>query len=386
VRPASRAVHAGRRPEAGDPLSPPIEQAAVYVHDSLETYDAIVRGDARGHVYGRNGNQTVETFAAAVAELEQAELGIATASGMSALLLAVMALVPRPRPLVVAADLYGVSLAMLREDLAPLGYELRDFDSARPETLLPLLDGAAAVICETVSNPLSRVADVPAIATAAGGKGIPLIVDNTFTTPVLCRPLEQGATLVVHSATKYLGGHSDLTAGVVCGSGQPIAAVAARGVRLGPTLGPFEAWLALRGLRTLDLRVRRSTANALALAEGLVTTGGVGRVHHPRLSGSEFHATAARLLPEGTGGMFAFEADGGREAAQRMLDRLRMVRFAASLGGVETTVSFPTFTSHRSLDPGRRAELGITDGTVRVSTGIEDVADLLEDFRQALER
>jgi cystathionine gamma-synthase len=188
----------------------------------------------------------------------------------------------------------------------------------------------------------------------------------------------------MHSATKYIGGHSDLVAGGAVGGAGAIGAARARSVRTGTTLGPFDAWLALRGLRTLDVRMRRHSDNSLALARAMRAMAGVARAHHPLLEGSPSFAVATRLLPQGAGGMMAFDLEGGRSAVQRMMSRLRLVVFAASLGGVETTISYPEITSHRSLTPQERAELGVTPGTVRVSVGIEDADDIIDDFAQAL--
>jgi methionine-gamma-lyase len=226
---------------------------------------------------------------------------------------------------------------------------------------------------------LCRVPDVEAIARMAHDRGVKVLVDNTFATPILCRPLELGADVVMHSATKYIGGHSDLLAGVVVGPPDLIDSARARTVRTGATLGPFDAWLALRGLRTLDVRMRRHSENSSALADALRGVPGVTKVHHPLDS-----APGRRLLPEGAGGMMAFDLAGGRDAVQRMMSRLRMVVFAASLGGVETTISYPEITSHRGFTAEERAELGVTPGTVRVSVGIESADDIVEDFRQAL--
>jgi cystathionine beta-lyase/cystathionine gamma-synthase len=188
----------------------------------------------------------------------------------------------------------------------------------------------------------------------------------------------------MHSATKYIGGHSDLVAGVIVGSASVMAAARARSVRTGTPLGPFDAWLALRGLRTLDVRMRRHCDNALALAGAMRAMPGVTRVHHPLLEDSLSFPVARRLLPWGAGGMMAFDLDGERAAVQRMLSRFRLVSFAASLGGVETTISYPEITSHRSLSAQERSELGVGPGTVRVSVGIEDADDIIADFSQAL--
>lgn len=382
----SRAVHAGRELKPRDPLAPPIVQTAVYVYDDLDDYDAVARGESPGHVYARNSSENTDWLERAVADLEGAEGAVATGSGMAAILLALLALAPEPKPLLVQRELYGVTLALLRQDFAPRGYELRYADFADLDQVRQGLDGAALVICETITNPLCKVVDLEAVCRLAGERQVPVLVDNTFASPALFRPLAAGATATVHSATKYIGGHSDLTAGVVAAGAGLVKDMRARGVRMGTTLGPFEAWLALRGLRTLGLRMARHSTNSLRLAEGLAGLDAVERVHHPLLEGSPWEATARRLLPEGSGGMMAFDLAGGREAVQGMLGRLRMVRFAASLAGVETTISYPDLTSHRSLPPEERLALGITPGTVRVSVGIEDPEDVLEDFRQAIAR
>jgi methionine-gamma-lyase len=228
------------------------------------------------------------------------------------------------------------------------------------------------------------VPDLQAIGTMARDRQVPLLVDNTFATPLLFKPLEHGAAVVMHSATKYLGGHSDIVAGVVVGDAATMGAVRARSARTGTTLSPFDAWLAVRGLRTLEIRMRRHSDNSLALARAMTSMPGVKAVHHPLLQGSPSYGVARRLLAEGAGGMMAFDLDGGRAAVQRMLDRFQLVRFAASLGGVETTVSYPEITSHRAMSTEEREALGVGPGTVRVSVGIEDPDDIVVDFAHAL--
>jgi cystathionine beta-lyase/cystathionine gamma-synthase len=384
VKAASRAVHAGRELVARSPLAPDLSPAAVHVYTDLDDYEAVARGDRPGHYYGRNSNSNRSMLEQAVADLEGAEAGVATASGMAALHVAILALAPKPVTIVATRELYGGTLALLRQDLEPAGYKTNFIDMTDLEVVRSALDGAGLALVETITNPLCKLPDVEAIAALARDRGVPLLVDNTFATPILFRPLEVGATAVMHSATKYIGGHSDLVAGVVVGSADVMSAARARSVRTGSTLGPFDAWLALRGLRTLDVRMRRHSDNGIALASALQTMPGVARVYHPSLEGSASHAVALRLMPDGTGGMLAFDLEGGRAAVQRMLSRFQMVRFAASLGGVETTVSYPEITSHRGLSPAERAELGVGSGTVRVSAGIEAPGDILADFAQAL--
>ena len=381
-------MHAGREttgPSRGStPLAPPISTAAVHVYDDLDDYDAVARGERAGHYYGRNSNENREMLERAVADLEGADAGLAVASGMAALHLAILALAPKPVTIVATRELYGGTMNLLRQDLEPAGYEAHFVDMADLDAVRRALDGAGLVLIETITNPLCGVADIEAIGRMARDRGARVLVDNTFATPILCRPLELGADVVMHSATKYIGGHSDLVAGVVVGGAEVIAAARARSVRTGATLGPFEAWLALRGLRTLDVRMARHSENAVALAHALRTTPGVSRVHHPLLEDSPYASVARRLLPQGAGGMMAFDLAGGRAAVQRMMSRFRMIAFAASLGGVETTISYPEITSHRSLSTAERAELGVGPGTVRVSVGIEAAEDIVADFTQAL--
>jgi len=367
MKQASRAVHAGRENKARSPLAPPISTAAVHVFDDLDDYDAAARGERPGHYYGRNSNENRSMLERAVADLEGAESGVAAASGMAALHLAILALAPKPTTIVATRELYGGTLNLLRQDFEPLGYEAHFVDMQDLDAVDRALTGAGLLIAETITNPMCRVVDVAAIARMARGKGVPLLVDNTFATPILCRPIELGAHVVMHSATKYIGGHSDLLAGVVVGDEKTIAAARARSIRTGATLGPFDAWLALRGLRTLDVRMRRHGENAKALAQALGSVTGVAQVHYG-----------------GLGGMMAFDLEGGRDAVQRMMSRFKMVAFAASLGGVETTISYPLITSHRSLTDAERAELGVGPGTVRVSVGIEAAEDIVDDFTQAI--
>ena len=378
MKQASRAVHAGRELGARSPLAPDLSPAAVHVFTDLDDYDAVARGEKPGHYYGRNSNVNREMLERAVAELEGAEAGVATASGMAALHAAILALAPRPATIVATRELYGGTAALLRQDLEPAGYEIHFVDMCDLEAVRRALPGAALVIAETITNPLCRVADLEAIGRMAREKGVPFLVDNTFATPMLCRPLEHGASLVMHSATKYIGGHSDLVAGVIVGDARTMGVARARSARTGTTLGPFDAWLALRGLRTLDVRMRRHSDNALKLARALTKIPGVARVHHPLLDGPN------RILPDGSGGMMAFDLEGGRDAVQRMIKRFELVTFAASLGGVETTISYPEITSHRSMSADERAELGVGPGTVRVSAGLEDPDDIVADFTQAL--
>ena len=366
------------------PLAPDLSPAAVQVYTDLDDYDAVARGERPGHYYGRNSNSNRQMLEEAVAELEGAEAGVATGSGMAALHVAILALAPKPVTILATRELYGGTLALLRQDLEPAGYETNFVDMTNLDSVRAAMKGSGLVLLETITNPLCNVPDLEAITAMARSQGAPVLVDNTFASPVLCHPLELGASAVMHSATKYLGGHSDLVAGVIVGSAPLMAVARARAVRTGTTLGPFDAWLALRGMRTLDVRMRRHSENSLALARAMRTMRGVAKVHHALLEESPSFAVATRLLPQGVGGMMAFDLEGGRVAVQRMMSRFELVAFAASLGGVETTISYPAITSHRGMTVEERAELGIGPGTVRVSVGIEAAEDVVADFEQAL--
>jgi len=377
-------VHAGRELSARSPLAPDMSPAAVHVYTDLADYEAVVQGERPGHYYGRNSNANRQMLERALADLEGAEAGVAMASGMAALHAAILAMAPKPTTIVSTRELYGGTSALLRQDLEPAGYEVQFIDMTDAGDVQRAMQSAGLVIAETITNPLCAAPDLEAIGRLAQARGVPLLVDNTFATPILCRPLELGASVVMHSATKYIGGHSDLVAGVVVGDARTMAAIHARSARTGTPLGPFDAWLALRGLRTLDVRMRRHSENSLTLARAMRSMPGVVRVHHPLLESSPSYPVASRLLASGAGGMMAFDLEGGREAVQEMVRRFAMVTFAASLGGVETTISYPEITSHRSMSPAERAALGVGAGTVRVSVGIEDADDIVADFAQAL--
>ena len=322
-----------------------------------------------------------------LAALEGSEHALVFASGMAALHAALLALLPRGGSIVAQREIYGSSWDLMANQLAPLGFRLaladlsderarrQAFEEHRPEL----------VYCESLSNPTLHVADVPLLAAEAHARGAKLLVDATFASPALQRPVELGADLVFHSATKYLGGHSDLTAGVVCGSRTALKPVYRWLQLAGGCLDPHAAALLERGLKTLPLRMRAHCENARALAERLARHPRVERVLHPSLATHPSHAVARVVLP-GFGGMLSFVVQGGDAAALRFVRALELALEASSLGGVETLVSLPFNTSHARLSSEQRAEAGIAPGFVRVSVGIEDVEDLWADFEQALAR
>jgi methionine-gamma-lyase len=265
---------------------------------------------------------------------------------------------------------FGVSHTLATEASA------RAIDKAmRPDTKV--------VHVESISNPLLRVADIDGIAAVCRARGVPLVVDATFATPILQRPIEHGAMLSVHSATKYIAGHGDLLCGIVSGPKTEIAKVRRMRKFHGATVDPFAAWLALRGLRTLELRVSRQVASANAIARALLNMPGIERVHYPALESHPDHELAQRML-DGGGAMVSFEVKGGLESARRLYDRLHLVARAASLGDVTSLMTHPATFSHQALSDVERRRAGITDGLLRLSVGIEDAADIVDDLRQAL--
>ncbi|HEX7125607.1 MAG TPA: PLP-dependent transferase [Thermodesulfobacteriota bacterium] len=386
------AVHAGRdaAPSVTRPHAPPIVPAAVHEFEGLGQVDDLYEGRAPGYIYYRNGGPNQAALEAAVAALEghgapEPPEGVAAASGMGAIAAVLFALCRAGDHVVAQSDLYGVTRALLEEEGARLGIETTFADATdaaaleaacRPTTRLLLV--------ETLSNPLVRVADLEGAARVARGRGATLVVDNTFATPVHCRPLARGADVVVHSTAKMLSGHDDVGGGLAVAAPALAARIRATAVRLGPTLSAFDAWLALRGLRTLPLRAERAAANAAELAARLAGHPSVAAVHYPGLPGHAQHVRARTLLAGGFGAMLAFEVQGGREGADRVLGRLALIRLAPSLGGVATTTSYPASTSHRPLAADARRALGIGDGLIRLSVGIEGVEDLWRDLDSAL--
>lgn len=389
--PHTQAVHAGERGPRPDftPVSTPIYHSVGYLYDEMEDLDAVFGGQRAGHVYTRYGSPTVLAFEQAMALLEQAGDAVAFASGMAAVHAALLGAGARAGTAVVAAaDLYGATYALLERLFPAMGISVRFVDIADHGQVARALeqDRPAALLCEAISNPLMKVADVPALAEMAHAAGALLLVDSTFATPYLLRPLEQGADYAVHSATKYLGGHGDVMAGIVACSAERGKDLRERQKLLGANLGPQEAWLAMRGLKTLPLRMRQHCANAQAVAEWLVGQPAVAAVHYPGLSPQ--HALAERLFGgRGCGGMLSFELRGARRAdVFRFMEALQLVLPATTLGDVYSLTLYPAHSSHRLLSPEARAALGIGEGLVRLSAGIEDTQDIIDDLQQALDR
>jgi cystathionine beta-lyase/cystathionine gamma-synthase len=371
------AVHAGVPPaSAGAPVVLPVYQASTFHNDP----------DGAGEVlytrFGNNPNHAA--LEARIAALEGAEACVVTGSGMSAIAVALLSYVESGAEILAADALYGGTRTLLDRELSRLGVRTRYADFSGDDWHAEVARRPTVVLVEMPTNPLLRVPDLPAIATAARAVGAAVVVDSTFATPINLRPLEHGADLVVHSATKYLGGHSDVTAGAVAGHASHVDAVRGHARNFGPSLDPHAAWLVERGIRTLALRVQRQNDNGAAVALRFDGHPRIHRVHYPGLASHPDHRRASRLL-DGFGGMLGLELAGGAEAASRFMRRLRLAGVAPSLGGVETLVSEPRRTSHVAMSAAERERAGIADGFVRVSLGIEDGEDIIADIEQALD-
>lgn len=387
----TRAVHAGERVPAADytPVATPIYPTVGYLYESMDDMDAVLGGTKQGYVYARYANPTVSAFEAAVASLEGAEAAQAYSSGMAAIHASLLAAGAKAGASVVAAlDIYGATFTLLRSLLATLGVNVRLVDVANLEEVeLAVRENHAVLLfAETISNPLLKVADVPSLADVAHRNGASLLVDNTFASPYLFNPLQHGSDYVIHSATKYLAGHGDVLAGVVAASAENKNKLYELNKLVGGVLGPFEAWLALRGLKTLPLRMRQQCQNARQVAEWLRAHPRVSKVNYPGLPDHPQHDLAARLFEgRGCGGVLSFEITGADKATvYRFMESLTVCLPATTLGDIYSLILHPATSSHRSLTEEERARVGIPDGLVRLSTGIEAVEDILADLDQSL--
>jgi len=376
---STRAIHGGERPKApGEPVNMPIVASTTFAFESAAQFGRVMSEEEYGFLYARLRNPTVEELGSALADLEGSDAALPFSSGMAAISATLLTLLEPGDSLLCANQLYGSTYSLVETHVRRLGIEITYADV----TDLAAWERPATVrYVETLANPGFPLADLDALA-ATKGDGL-LVVDNTFASPVLCRPLEHGADVVCESATKYLNGHHDVTAGVVAGGAEVIGRIRAYQVDTGGILDPFPAYLLRRGLKTLALRLERQSRNALELARFLADHPRVAGVHYVGLETSPQHDLALRMLDD-SGGMLAFEVDGGRDAGERVLDGLRLAARATSLGGVETVVHHPASTSHRQFSAEQLAAAGISEGMLRVSVGCEDGIDVVRDFERAL--
>ncbi|MEG1041988.1 MAG: methionine gamma-lyase [Pseudomonas sp.] len=384
---ATRAIHHGYDPLANQgSLVPPVYQTATFAFPTVEYGAACFAGEQGGHFYTRISNPTLALLEERMASLEGGEAGLALASGMGAITATLWTLLRPGDEVLVGRTLYGCTFAFLHHGIGEFGVKVRHVDMTDLQALEAAISAQTKVIYfETPANPNMQMADIAAVATIARSRGITVVVDNTYCTPYLQRPLELGADLVVHSATKYLSGHGDITAGLVVGRKALVDRIRLEGLKdmTGAVMSPQDAALLMRGMKTLTLRMERHCSNAQIIAEYLQQHPAVELINYPGLPGFPQYQLARQQmrLP---GGMIAFELKGGISAGRRFMNALQLFSRAVSLGDAESLAQHPASMTHSSYTPEERAQYGISEGLVRLSVGLEDIEDLLADIEQAL--
>ena len=386
---ATRAIHLGYDPaDEHGALSTPVFMTSTYTFESAEIGQEMFRGERDGYIYGRTKNPTQSVLETRIASLEGGEAAVAFASGMGAISATLWTLLKAGDEVLVDQTLYGNSFALFMRGLTKFDVKVVVADFTDLEALRKALAAGKhrLVYFETPANPNLRVIDIAAVSALAHEAGALSIVDNTFASPALQRPISLGADLVVHSATKFLGGHGDLIAGVLVGPADILKQVRLHGLRYltGATIAPLTAFLLLRGLKTLELRLERHRSSALAVAELLAAHPAVAAVHYPGLPGSPYHELAKRQM-SAFGGLVSCELKGGVEAGMTLMNRLTLASRAVSLGDAETLVQHPASMTHATYTPEERRAHGISDGLIRFSIGLETLADIKADIAQALD-
>ena len=384
---STRAIHHGYDAAAYQgSLNPPVYLTSTFTFDTAEAGGAMFAGEQQGHFYSRISNPTLDQLEQRIANLEGAEAGLATASGMGAISSVFWTLVAAGDEVIIDKTLYGCTFAFLTHGLTKFGVTVLPVDMTDPQNLANAISGRTKVVYfETPANPNNRLVDISAISQIAHSKGAKVVVDNTYATPVLTRPLEHGADIVLHSATKYLGGHGDLVAGLVVGSAEDMQQVRLVGLKdmTGAVMSPLTAMLILRGLKTLELRVERHCQTAMRVAERLEAHPAVSRVHYPGLDSFAQRKLALRQMSN-FGGMIPFEVVGGKAGGIAMMNRLRLIQRAVSLGDAESLIQHPASMTHSTYTADERAAHGIAEGLVRLSVGLETAEDLIDDLMTAL--
>ncbi|MDX8358897.1 MAG: methionine gamma-lyase [Sphingopyxis terrae] len=385
---ATRAIHAGYDAKANDgALVPPLHLSSTFVFETAEAGAEIFAGEREGYFYSRIANPTVDLLERRMAALEGAEAAVATASGMGAITAVFWSFLKPGDEIIVDQTLYGCTFAFMRHGLARFGVRVTHVDLTDPANLEACISDATKIVYfETPANPNMRLVDIAAVSAIARDHGARTVVDNTYATPVLTQPITLGADIVVHSATKYLGGHGDLVGGIALGTGADMQQVRLVGVKdmTGAVMAPFNAMLVLRGLKTLKLRMAEHCRSAAAIATTLNDHPAVAAVHYPGLACFPQHDLARRQMP-GFGGMIAFELKGGYAAGVAMMNRLTLVQRAVSLGDAESLIQHPASMTHSTYTAEERRAHGIADGLVRLSVGLEEADEIAADLTQALD-
>jgi methionine-gamma-lyase len=381
---ATRAIHGGEsRHGVNAPVTTPIVRSSNFTFANTEEMKRWAAGKSKAYVYTRYGNPTLAVAEAKLAQMENAEAGLVTASGMAAISSALLAVLKAGDELIATRQLYGGAYRLLRDILPRLGIRVQHVEADLEGAERLVNANTRALYVETPTNPTLRLVDLKKAVAFAQRHKLVSLIDNTFATPILQKPLDWGFDIVVHSATKYLGGHSDLIGGALAGSHRWVDKVREMTIFLGGTMDPDAAFLLTRGIKTLETRVRRQSENAMAVARFLKRHSKVSAVHYPGLPSHPDHRLARRQM-SGYGAMLAFDLKGGLAAARRFCDRCKVFLLAASLGGVESLIVLPIYTSHYRMSTPELAAAGVEPGTVRVSIGLEDPVDLISDLRQAL--
>ncbi len=383
----TRAVWGGEeQPISGAPTQASIVQSVSFGYGDLDDWQAVALGQQSGHIYSRNTNPTVAVFEEKLRILEGAEAATSFASGMAAVSNTIFALVQPGDRIITVKDTYGGTNQLFREFLPRIQVEVCLCNTTDAEEIgREVRKGCRVLYLETPTNPTLKIIDIERAAQAGHEAGAVVVTDNTFATPVNQRPLELGSDLVLHSASKFLGGHADALGGVVCGPQHLVKQIYHYREITGAALDPFAAYLLLRGMKTLEVRVARQNANAGEIAQFLERHPAIERVYYPGLPSHPQHEIAQKQMTGGFGGMMSFVLRGGYDAVRAFLPRLRLAHRAANLGSVETIVGPPATTSHVEVSAPDRAAMGIPEALVRYSTGIENVQDLIADLKQALE-
>lgn len=384
---ATRAIHHGYDPQMnGGALNPPLYLTSTFTFETAEAGGAMFAGEKAGHFYSRISNPTLDHLEQRIANLEGAQAGLCAASGMGAISATMWSFLEAGDEVIIDKTLYGCTFAFMTHGLPRFGVTVRLVDMSDPQNLAEVISKKTRIVYfETPANPNNRLVDIAAIAEIAHRFGAKVVVDNTYATPVVTRPLEFGADIVVHSATKYLSGHGDVIAGLIVGSAEDMSRIRLIGIKdmTGAVMSPFSAMLLLRGIKTLELRVARHCQSAERIAQELEAHPAVMRVHYPGLKSFAQHALARRQMA-GFGGMIPFEVVGGKAGGIAMMNRLRLIQRAVSLGDAESLIQHPASMTHSTYSAEERAAHGIAEGLVRMSVGLEGVDDILADLMQAL--
>ncbi len=382
----TRAVHAGQKP---DPLTgalvTPIYQNSTFVFSDVAQGAARFAGQEEGYIYSRLGNPTQAVLEAKMADLENGEAALAFASGMAAMTAAVMAVVESGHHIIVDKTIYGCSYAFFSELITKFGVDVSFVDAVNPANIASAMrDNTRLIFVETPANPTLKIVDLETVSEIAHRRGAKVVVDNTFATPYLQRPLDLGIDIVVHSATKYIGGHGDVVGGIMVSNKEFLDEVRMTTLKdIGGVISPFDSWLLLRGLKTLALRMEKHCSNAMAVALFLEEHPAVERVYYPGLTNHPQNVLAKKQMDD-FGGMVTFELKGGLDEGIALMNNVKMCHLAVSLGDVDTLIQHPASMTHSVVPWEKRLEAGITDGLVRLSVGIEEPEDIINDLDQAL--